>query len=300
MAVASGASVDAIASMGGMFAATTRSRSYRRRSPIPPEGYRCASRLSEKAHAVAFGRTASAWTRTPRGASLALDASEDDGILELLAAAEATRRGSSDPDSPDGPRGLITVGGDGICLGLTASWSLTFDASSDGMGFRDEISLDTGETAESKVPPMLFQSGYDPEADVAWETELGSGTCRATTFDGAHRSLLISWIRSGQWLNGQAARRRLLLKLIRGPRVPLRALVEEHTMVPKLSMSASFAEPEPGNKSGGGRRGKDRGKGGRKGGRNKFGDAVSRASVREVKRAGAPPPRKARAWDLRR
>ena len=81
-----------------------------------------------------------------------------------------------------------------------------------------------------------------------------------------------------------------MLKLIRGPRVPLRALVEEHTMVPKLSMSASFAEPEPGNKSGGGRRGKDRGKGGRKGGRNKFGDAVSRASVREVKRAGAPPP----------
>ena len=295
MAVAGGASVDATASMGGLFASTTRSRSYRRRSPIPPEGHRCASiRLSEKAHAVAFafGRTASAWTRTPRGASLALDASEDDGILELLAAAEAIRRGSSDPDSPDEPRGLITVGGDGICLGLTASWSLTFDASSDGMGFRDEISLDTGETAESKVPPMLFQSGYDPEADVAWETELGSGTCRATTFDGAHRSLLISWIRSGQWLNGQAARRRLLLKLIRGPRVPLRALVEEHTMVPKLSMSASFAEPaEPGNKSGGGRRGKDRGnKGGRKGGRNKFGDAVSRASVREVKRAGAPPP----------
>lgn len=289
MAVASGASVDATASMGGMFASGTRSRSFRRRSPIPPVSCRCATRFGEKAHAVAFGRTASAWTRTPRGASLALDASEDDGILELFAAAEATRRGSSDPDSPDGPRGPITVGGDGICLGLTASWSLTFDASSDGMGFRDEISLDTGETTEGTVPPMLFQSGYDPEADVAWETELGSGTCRATTFDGAHRSLLVSWIRSGQWLNGQAARRRLLLKLIRGPRVPLRALVEEHTMVPKLSMSASFAEPEPGG-SGGRRRGKDRGKGGRKGGRNKFGDAVSRASVREVKRAGAPPP----------
>lgn len=226
---------------------------------------------------------------------MALAASEDDGILELLAAAEATRRGSSDPARPDGPRGLVTVGGDGVSLGLTASWSLTFDASPDGMGFRDVISLETGETTtdegEVPVPPLLCQSGYDPETDVAWETELGSGTCRATSFDGAHRSLLISWIRSGQWLNGQAARRRLLLKLIRGPKVPLRALVEEHTMVPKLSTSALVAEPEPG----GGRRGKERGKGGRKGdkskgGKKKFGDAVSRVSAREVRRAGAPPP----------
>ena len=65
-------------------------------------------------------------------------------------------------------------------------------------------------------------------------------------------------------------------------------------MVPKLSTSAPFAEPEPGE-SGGGRRGKERGKGGRKGdknkgGKKKFGDVVSRVSAREVRRAGAPPP----------
>ena len=72
--------------------------------------------------------------------------SSDDGVLEVLAAAAASRRpdaSSLDPDAPADvsvPRRAAVVRGVGVNLGVEASWTLAFDADR-GMGFADEVTL---------------------------------------------------------------------------------------------------------------------------------------------------------------
>ena len=138
-------------------------------------------------------------------------------------------------------------------------------------------------------------------AATAWDVELGSGVCRRTVLDGEHRSLLVSWVRSGQWLEGMAARRRLHLKLLR--RGPMRALVAEHTMVPPATLTPEQAEPDPvrndergaggflfGGRRGGGKRKKHRGgRDGNGGERGPDGDGDA-SSSRVLEHSGPPPP----------
>lgn len=152
----------------------------------------------------------------------------------------------------------MQVTGTGSALGLDAGWTLEFDAD-DGLGFRDEVAFgvrgegrepqdddDDDDRRGSSPPPLHTRSGYDPIDDCAWDVELGSGVCRRTVADGAHRSMLVSWVRTGQWLNGATARARLNVKLIRRG-APLAALVAEHTMVRwgGEMFDARRAEPEP-------------------------------------------------------
>jgi hypothetical protein len=144
--------------------------------------------------------------------------------------------------------------------------------------------------------------------------------CRyATALDGEHRSLLISWARTGQWLSGAVARRRLNMKLLRRGML-MAALVAEHSMVPSNAMTPQQAEPQASSSSdgddggdgggdgggggglfGGGRRGRRKknkgGGGGKRRGRGDGGvdattDGTAGAAVApdDLKRAGPPPP----------
>ena len=164
-------------------------------------------------------------------------ASSDDGVLEVLAAAAASRRpdaSSLDPDAPADvsvPRRAAVVRGVGVNLGVEASWTLVFDADR-GMGFADEVTLlpsredvapgnpsspppSPSPSPSPSPPPLESRSGFDPATDRAWRVELGGGACRVDALDGEHRSTLVSWMRTGQWLNGDVARRRLNVKLLR-------------------------------------------------------------------------------------
>lgn len=202
-------------------------------------------------------------------------AGAEPGVLDVLAAAAATRRGGrpaapAAPPSP-GPR-VVVMRGEGCSLGLASRWSLAFDASDDGMGFADEVVLDSGE--RGAAPPLSARSGYDPGADVAWDTELGSGVCRETALDGAHRSLLVTWVRTGQWLNGPAARRRLHVRLL-GAGASLQALLAEFSLAPRGDARALAAA------------GRSRGKGGKGPGGRKGGKGGGR---RRGRAPGPPPP----------
>ena len=70
---------------------------------------------------------------------------DDDGILGVYAGAAAARRPDGDDGGGEGD-GLVRVGGGGCSLGLEAEWSLTFDGRG-GMGFYDEVMLDSGEAS---------------------------------------------------------------------------------------------------------------------------------------------------------
>ena len=186
--------------------------------------------------------------------------SSDDGVLEVLAAAAASRRpdaSSLDPDAPADvsvPRRAAVVRGVGVNLGVEASWTLAFDADR-GMGFADEVTLlpsredvapgnPSSPPPPPSPPPLESRSGFDPATDRAWRVELGGGACRVDALDGEHRSTLVSWMRTGQWLNGDVARRRLNVKLLRvAPSLEL--LVREHTMASAAAPPpATVAEPE--------------------------------------------------------
>ena len=193
-------------------------------------------------------------------------ASPDDGVLEVLAAAAASRRpdaSSLDPDAPADvsvPRRAAVVRGVGVNLGMEASWTLAFDADR-GMGFADEVTLlspredaapgspsspppSPSPSPSPSAPPLESRSGFDPASDRAWRVELGGGACRVDALDGEHRSTLVSWMRTGQWLNGDVARRRLNIKLLRTS-PSLEALVREHSMATVAAPPpATVAEPE--------------------------------------------------------
>ena len=107
----------------------------------------------------------------PSSASASLGGSsggDDVGILDVYARAAAARRaGSEAKDGGGHQQTVVKVGGTGWSLGLSSSWSLTFDGR-DGMGFCDEVVLDTGESPSSGIPPVALRSGYDPTTETAW------------------------------------------------------------------------------------------------------------------------------------
>lgn len=162
----------------------------------------------------------------------------DEGILDVLAGAAAARRpaGVASPTDPDT---VVRTQGPGTHLGMKSKWRLAFSTKT--MGFADEIVLVSGDSNGAGDAPLESHSGFDPYANdnegAAWAEALGGGISRheLAGADGEHRSTLISWLRSGQWVE-QFARPRLNFKLLRGG-VPLSVLVDEHTMVPAIETS---------------------------------------------------------------
>jgi hypothetical protein len=170
-------------------------------------------------------------------------------VLDVLAGAAAARRpGGVAPGAGD--KDVVLLEGVGTHLGMRSRWRLAFsDAAAEGtaaLAFADEVALDPDGAPGASATPLEARSGFDPALERgeggAWAESLGGGVSRRewSGADGEHRSTLATWVRSGQWLE-PGARRRLNVKLLRIG-VPLRVLVDEHSMAPE-EVSPEAVEP---------------------------------------------------------
>ena len=170
-------------------------------------------------------------------------------MLDVLAGAAAARRpGGVAPGAGD--KDVVLLEGVGTHLGMRSRWRLAFsDAAAEGtaaLAFADEVALDPDGAPGASATPLEARSGFDPALERgeggAWAESLGGGVSRRewSGADGEHRSTLATWVRSGQWLE-PGARRRLNVKLLRIG-VPLRVLVDEHSMAPE-EVSPEAVEP---------------------------------------------------------
>lgn len=163
-------------------------------------------------------------------------------MLDVLAGAAAARRpGGVAPGAGD--KDVVLLEGVGTHLGMRSRWRLAFsdaEGSAEGaaaLAFADEVALDPDGAPGASATPLEARSGFDPALERgeggAWAESLGGGVSRRewSGADGEHRSTLATWVRSGQWLE-PGARRRLNVKLLRIG-VPLRVLVDEHSMAPE-------------------------------------------------------------------
>ena len=167
----------------------------------------------------------------------------------LAGAAAARRPGGVVPGAGD--KDVVLLEGVGTHLGMRSTWRLAFADGADGaaaLAFADEVALVPDGAPGASATPLEARSGFDPALEAgegaAWAESLGGGVSRRECpgADGEHRSTLASWARTGQWLE-PGARRRLNVKLLRLG-VPLRVLVDEHSMAPE-EVPPEAVEPEP-------------------------------------------------------
>lgn len=180
----------------------------------------------------------------------------------LAGAAAARRPGGVAPGAGD--KDVVLLEGVGTHLGMRSRWRLAFsDGAAEGaaaLAFADEVALDPDGAPGASATPLEARSGFDPALDRgeggAWAESLGGGVSRREWCgaDGEHRSTLATWVRSGQWLE-PGARRRLNVKLLRIG-VPLRVLVDEHSMAPE-EVSPEAVEPAVARPAAAARRGND-------------------------------------------
>lgn len=169
----------------------------------------------------------------------------------LAGAAAARRPGGVVPGAGD--KQVVLLEGVGTHLGMRSTWRLAFADNTDGaaaLAFADEVALVPDGAPGASATPLEARSGFDPKLDkgegAAWAEIMGGGVTKRECpgADGEHRSTLASWARTGQWLL-PFARRRLNVKLLRLG-VPLRVLVDEHSMAPE-EVPPEAVEPEPGS-----------------------------------------------------
>jgi len=174
----------------------------------------------------------------------------DEGILDVLAGASAARRpGDVNPNSADDA--VVFLEGTGTHLGMRSTWRLAHASGKvNALAFADEVVLVPDGIPGASATPLESRSGFDPSygkgEGKAWAEALGGGVRRSEFqgADGEHRSTLVSWIRTGQWLE-DAARGSLHVKLLRSG-VPLKVLVEEHSMAREAPEREAVETFEPG------------------------------------------------------
>ena len=169
----------------------------------------------------------------------------------LSGAAAARRPGGESLAGARGDDAVVLLEGVGTHLGMRSRWRLAFADGAEGtaaLAFADEVALVPDGAPGASAAPLEARSGFDPALEEgeggAWAESLGGGVTRREWrgADGEHRSMLASWARTGQWLE-PSARRRLNCKLLRLG-VPLRVLVDEHSMAPE-EVPPEAAEPVP-------------------------------------------------------
>jgi|TARA_B110000971_G_scaffold217024_1_gene253095 hypothetical protein len=168
---------------------------------------------------------------------------ESSGVLDVLAGCAGARCPGGVASTTDtNESSVVRLEGTGTHLGMKSTWRLAF-STNNSLAFEDEVVLVSDSVPGAGDAPLESHSGFDPnggpncQGGTAWAEALGGGIVRHEFCgaDGEHRGTLVSWIRTGQWLD-ERARGKLNVKLLRG-NLPLDVLVQEHSMVPTMETS---------------------------------------------------------------